>query len=1115
MKKTVLILLTLVNVSVNAQDKPYASIENPQYWKNRKPNAAYWQQDVDYTIKAKLNDKTDIVDGDETLIYTNNSPDTLFKVYFHLYQNAFVKGSYLESLNLTNDFKQKFGPYEESGKGTTLSYIKAEVGGSISEAFMVETDSAFWAANPDLLNLRNQFTPQELASFHIYKKGVPNPNGTEVLSVRFDNSIMEITLPKGLLPGEKATFQLRFKTYFDELGNQRRRMKLFRDAWGNKQYDGVHWYPRICVYDRKFGWNTDQHLGKEFYGDFGRYSVELSLPNNYVLDATGVLQNSEEVLPATLRAKLDISNFKDKPLDSAPSEITKADGTYKTWKFISINTHDFAWVADPTFRIGESIVTLGNGEKVSCISLAQEPHAARWQDAAKFTSRVIETYSKDIGNYVYPKMIVADARDGMEYPMLTLDGGLSPGYYGLFAHEVGHNWFFGMVGNNETYRACLDEGFTQFLTNWCMTRIFGEVKPTDKNPHPIARMDQTVYYGYLRDAIKGEDMTLNTHSDDFNGALNHGGGYGHVYYKTATMLYNLQYVLGDTLFLAAMQHYFDQWKMAHPYIEDFRSSIINFTHVDLNWFFDQWFETTKSIDYSILNHESKNHKELPGFTEHKITFYRSGDMQMPIDFTVYGKDSGQRFNYHIPNTYFVKELEPKTKVLKTWKGWGILNRKYDAVIVLPSNIDVKKVMIDPTYRLADVYQPDNATKGNSYFVFDKGRKLPVDRRFYIWEWRPDLWYNSIDGVKAGLHLEGNYMNYRDVLRTSVWYNTGTPDKITVTDRRLIDYTFFYKTGLGGSNSLYMDFRELDGLSYVKVGYSTEVGKAMLDISIKSMERAYKRDIDYLLYPEWNAGMHNTYLNFLLTRQYSHNKSSGEIRESFSIAGSGVENSYSYAKLQLSWVNHQAIGKTELHSRFIVSMIKGSNVAPESQIYLSGANPEEMMENKFIRSRAFIPTDWLNLGANYNHFQAGGGLNIRGYAGYLVPRDASGSQVYLYKGNTGAAVNLEYDFDGLISFKPRKVYEYIHFDSYLFADGGILEGNFKAGDYGITKDATVNTGFMVSAGTGFAMTIKKWGNIDKAKPLTIRLDLPLLLTNSPYIDGQYFRMRWMVGISRSF
>ncbi|MBW7845839.1 MAG: M1 family metallopeptidase, partial [Bacteroidia bacterium] len=554
--------------SAFAQLGEYRSAENSYYWKNRKPFEGYWQQDVNYTIKATLIDSLDVIDAIQDLVYYNNSPDTLYEVYFHLYQNAFLKGGYLESLNKTNNFYQRFGKYESYGKGTEIESFK--VLGSVSN----DTSNTFGEGNAITL--------------------IP----------MIDYSIMRVTLAQPVIPNSSVTFQIKFKTYFDDGGNQRRRMKLY-GAYGYKHYNGVHWYPRICVYDRKFGWETDQHLGKEFYGDFGTYHVELTMPSHYVMDATGLLLNKDEVLPKALREKLDIKNFANKPLEEKPSEIIPIDGSYKTWKFRSINTHDFAWTADPTYRIGEVNLPLPNGNVVQCIALAQEPHAARWQDAALFCAKVVELYSKDFGMYAYPKMIVADAQDGMEYPMLTLDGGLSPGYYGLFAHEIGHNWFFGMVGNNETYRASLDEGFTQFLTHWSMTRLTNENPKTNgkgyvaKHYKPLPLLDQNIYWGYLRDAINGSDMPLNTHSDDFSGALGHGGGYSHVYYKTATMLYNLQYVLGNDLFHAAIRNYVEQWKMCHPYFEDFRNSIIQFTHVDLNWFFDQWMETTKTIDYAI------------------------------------------------------------------------------------------------------------------------------------------------------------------------------------------------------------------------------------------------------------------------------------------------------------------------------------------------------------------------------------------------------------------------------------------------------------------------------------------------------------------------------------
>ena len=207
-------------------------------------------------------------------------------------------------------------------------------------------------------------------------------------------------------------------------------------------------------------------------------------------------------------------------------------------------------------------------EWYTCDFNGLEPHVSKWQNAAQFSADVIRVFSEDIGKYAYHKIIVADARDGMEYPMITLDGGSDPGYRGLLAHEIGHQWFYAMVGSNETYRAALDEGFTQFLTSWALNKIDGEFLVTEQSKsayknkfkRPIRAIDSRVYYAYIRDATKFNDPQLNTHSDDFSSALGHGGGYRHVYYKTAAMLYNLEYVLGEELFLKAMQHYFKSGK---------------------------------------------------------------------------------------------------------------------------------------------------------------------------------------------------------------------------------------------------------------------------------------------------------------------------------------------------------------------------------------------------------------------------------------------------------------------------------------------------------------------------------------------------------------------------
>lgn len=1093
MNRNYLILCAVMSIGVNifAQQDLYKSDLNPYYWKNKKPFEGYWQQDVHYNIYATLLDSIDVIDGEETLTYDNNSPDTLNLVYFHLYQNAFLKGGYLQQLNRANKFYQQFGKYERAGKGTEIIAISV-----------------------------NKTTVPPPYTDEQGNRAAIDPIINQVqLQHRIDYSIMEVQLSEPLLPGASVTFNIKFKTYFDNGGDQRRRMKLF-DAFGNKHYDGVHWYPRICVYDRKFGWATDQHLGKEFYGDFGTYEVALNFPAYYVLDATGLLLNKEEVLPAALRAKLDIANFKNKPLNEPPSVPIPRDGTYKVWKFRAINVHDFAWTADPTYRIGETNITLPNGKQVQCIALAQEPHASRWQDAASFAAKIIQIYSNDFGLYAYPKMIVADARDGMEYPMLTLDGGLSPGYYGLFAHEIGHNWFFGMVGNNETYRASLDEGFTQFLTHWSMSKLFGEQSKTrakgyvSKFYQPLPQMDQTVYLGYLRDAINKTDAPLNTHSDDFGGALNHGGGYGHVYYKTATMLYNLQYVLGDSLFLSAMQHYFNQWKMCHPYFEDFRNSIINHTHVDLNWFFDQWMETTKTIDYAIKGKpvNIKNADGTPGNT-YRIKLKRKGEMQMPIDLMAYSQD-GKIYTTVISNNYFAKkDASGKPMPLyMTWRGWGLLNPTFDAIVYCPGGL--KKVSIDTTYRLADVYQLDNSTKCPVKFSFDHQIKNPLDRRHYILKWRPDVWYNSIDGVKAGLHFNGNYMNFKHQFKATVWYNTQLARDDKYQNNQLVNYNIGYTNNIATNFSYYLQSRFLDGLWMHSLGISKTVRKNVYTIYAKSLYRDAVNNLDYLLYPlSWQAGKYNNTLNLEYNRSYHYKKGDGKIV--IGLRNTTLASDYNYASAFISVVNNNSLGKLDFRTRFFAQYMTGKDVAPESRLNVAGANSEQLMDNKFVRSQAFVPTSWLGYGADVNHFQQGGGLNIRGYAGYALPESINNQQVQLYAGMSGIAGNAELDFDKLVRIEPRKLREYIHIDAYLFGDVGIIQNTFRAGEYNLTEQVNVTSDLLMSVGTGFALTIKKWGRLDEPKPLTLRMDMPWFLNKTPFVDGEYLRFRWVVGVSRCF
>ncbi|MCB0790359.1 MAG: M1 family peptidase [Flavobacteriales bacterium] len=1035
----------------------YRDPGNPYYWGNRPPAPGYWQQDVHYRITARLDEVTDVADGHVDLTYWNNSPDTLPFVFFHLYEEAYNKGSYMDQQNGHHD--------------------------------------------PGRMGDADHPAGTEVRSMQV--------NGAELRREQ-DNTVLKAWLPEPLPPGGRVVFSIDFRTHW--LQGLYRRMKLF-DAWGSKHYDGVHWYPRISVYDHHMGWDTQQHLGHEFYGDFGSYDVALDMPNDQVVEATGWLQNPDEVLPADLRARLDIRNFKDKPWNERPSVITPyVAGERKVWRYHAENVHDFAFTCDPTYRIGEAE---WNG--VKCIAMAEEPHASKWQNAAEYTAQVVRTHSEQIGMYIYPKMVVADARDGMEYPMLTLDSGNEPNYRGLFMHEVGHNWFFGMVGNNETYRAMLDEGFTQFLTGWGLEHLDGDTMVDEpastawerRYRSPRLARESQVYYGYTRDAVRCEVPAIDVHSDAFSDVQGLGGGYGHVYYKTAVMLYNLQYVLGEERFLAALRHYFDQWKVCHPYVEDFRRSIIDFTHVDLDWFFDEWIGTDAVIDYAVrgIKHRGRNSGQV-------VHLRRRGGMQMPIDLQVVGRD-GAVHDFLIPNTWYAKPTS--ATILPRWIGFADLQRDYHAHIDIPSGI--RSVTIDPTDRLADRYKLNDQRPPPIEIGLDDQLNERPDRRAYEGRARPELWWNGFDGVKVGGHFHGDYMNWKHKLWFTAWMSTGLGQYLRQggvdPSYDLLSFILDYETGtervLKGS-SVHLGVHMLDGLEQYSGGATWRLPDRKTHITIdgKVLLRRDSTDLDYLLYPEqWELNTVNSVVDIGWHRSYSGRHGDGEIEVVLRSSSLGSDLGYGQVHAQL--VNDDAFGKLRLRSRWYVRY--GTGATPrESALYLAGASPEEMMDDKFVRSVGMVPYEWTGYGTGTNHFQHGGGLNLRGYAGYLAPeRTPAGDIIPTYSGNSGASVSEELELDGLVPLRPPWLRDHLHLDVYLFGDAGVMAYR-HVDEEGTHFDLG---GLRADAGVGAALTIRNWGPLERLRPLVLRFDMPLVLNALPAEETNHFAFRYVVGVGRSF
>jgi hypothetical protein len=1087
-----------IHVLTDFPNNPYPSPNNPHYWKNKKPYEGYWQQDVHYTINAILNEEDELINGQEILVYTNNSPNTLTEAYFHLYQNAVQPGSLTDELYKQNKAKVTFGKYEAQKLGTVIHSIQI---------------------NPEDKPIRDE------------------PRESQNIAFEIQNTLLKIKLPTPLKPGDSIAFHIDFTTYFDR-GSIRRRMKVYNHH-GYKHFNGVHWYPRICVYDRKFTWETDQHVEKEFYGDYGFFNISLTLPNHYVVEATGTLVNKDDVLPAALRKQLDIANFKDKPIGSQPSVITEPNGSFKTWNFQAVNVHDFAWTADPTYRIGE---TTWNG--LQCVAIAQENNAAGWQQTAQFTAKVIATYSRDFGMYNYPKIVCADAADGMEYPMITLDGGYYPSHQGLIAHEVGHNWFFGMVGSNETYRAALDEGFTQFLTAWCMRKLTKESQPELKR----------AFAGYMEDAIDGTDEVLETHSNDFHSATGHGGGYKHVYYKTASMLYNLQYYLGDSVFLQAMKNYVEQWKFCHPYIEDFRNSIIQSAQTDLNTFFDQWFQTNKSADYSI-----KRITPLKTTNYYRVTLQRNGKMVMPVDLDFLITPSATKRNVSKRNlaqshifyavTIPVSQYQkPGRYNLKPWIGWDKLRPTYTFDIEMPVDGKVKQVWLDRSGRLADINRVNNVWKKRSEWRLDLGNGANTNYLgVYQGLVRPAVRYNVASGVLLGAVASGQYAGRKKEFNLGLWYTSGWQARYSHAPK--LQYQAEFKHQTRGGGTYYYQSLLYNEINTHELGWFNRIGKTEYGLNGKSMQRYHRLqyNIDQPFYNPWiNSQLSGrdpyfpqrdqldgflstanqwsyvaqAQLNLYVKQAYSGWGKSGSVRFDMRMPSPWSNSQYGF--VQLEWKHFQPVGKTLLRLRSLAYFGGGNNPTPESVLYLASANPEDALQQDLYRD--FGMYNLNNSSTQWNTIQVNGGLNLRGFNGYSAPKtvkQANGNDTTLafFRGNQGLGINAALDLTPYFRWIPKV--KLLGINPYLFGDAGIIGqplNSLNTNREMVTSQ--VYSRLLADAGFGASVNLRNWSTITKnkalraAKPINLRVDFPIWV-NAVQNDDSFVQFRMRVSVGTDF
>ena len=526
------------------------------------PGPAYYQQQADYKINVELDDKKSKLTGSETVTYYNNSPDTLEYLWVQLDQNQAAKTSQT--------------PLAESQR----------------------MEQVFPAGN-----FANKFLKQEQErGFNI--EFVKDVKGN-ALSYSINQTMMRINLATPMKPGEKFTFSINWwyniNNYRQDGG--RSGYELFEKE-GNKLYVIAQFYPRMAVYNDVEGWQNMQFWGTgEFTLPFGNFDVNITVPADHVMEATGELMNRSEVFTAeqVKRYELAQKSF-DKPVvivTQAEAEASEKGFSEKkkTWKFSAKNVRDFGIATSRKFILDAMAVQLTN-KTVMAISVYPKESNPLWGETSTRTvAHTLKSYSAHTFDYPYPKAVSVSAEDqGMEYPMICWNYGrpdekgvtserIKNGMIGVVIHEVGHNFFPMIVNSDERQWSWMDEGLNTFM-QYMAEQEMGTNFPSSRGP-----ASKIVPY------MSGDQKFLEPIMSNSETIVQFGAN---AYGKPATGLNILrETIMGRELFDHAFKVYANRWKFKHPTPEDFFRTMEDASAVDLDWFFRGWFYSTDFVDIGV------------------------------------------------------------------------------------------------------------------------------------------------------------------------------------------------------------------------------------------------------------------------------------------------------------------------------------------------------------------------------------------------------------------------------------------------------------------------------------------------------------------------------------
>ena len=565
----------------------------------------YFQQTVNYDIQVELDDSNHFLNGYEELEYINNSHHGMDTLWFHLWPNAYKNNETALGKQLLENGSTTFQFIDKDGRG----YID-------SLNFKVNDKLVKWVYHPDYID------------------------------------VCALILNKKLAPKERITISTPFRVKIPAAG-------ISRLGHEGNSYQITQWYPKPAVFD-KDGWHAMPYLNQgEFYSEFGTFDVRISVPKNYVIGATGELKTKSEIDFLSERANYSAST----PLDEITFDSISSN-EYKTLHFRQANLHDFAWFGQKDFMVLKDSVELPNSKRsVNTWAYFDKANYKEWKGVPRYINQAVYHYSKYNGDYPYKHCSAVEASleagGGMEYPMITIiDFGMTGKVLeNVIVHEVGHNWFYGMLGFNERDMPSLDEGINSFYEMRYFEELYGDSSlsaqitgiPNFLNAWlalDLITVRGEKYFTYLFTARNNTDQKLTAHAADYT-FLNYGAI---VYAKMAVSLQMLRAALGTDVFDKSMRQFYSKWEFKHPNLQDLRAEFELVSGEDLSWFFDHYLNSTEKINIKLKKVKTKN-------DIHYVKVKNKSSLNIPVSISALDKDGAVLSSHKIKSLSGVSKIE--------------------------------------------------------------------------------------------------------------------------------------------------------------------------------------------------------------------------------------------------------------------------------------------------------------------------------------------------------------------------------------------------------------------------------------------------------------------------